>query len=237
MADLDDKREYRKPLGRRVYDVAKIPARNVRNRYLYRLASRDFDEAVERSDYSWAELERIAEYIEYAFRRRTPEWPEPMQHPVRYLPGLRAQPIWDSGDFDFLDSLLQSREDVLDEFRAYRSHGTLSLHHQGLNDVGQWNVFYLHAAGTPNPEAVRHFPTSIHATEAIPGMGVVGQAYFSVLAPGTHVPPHCGPTNTKLRVQLRLDVPAGCEMRGQPGRSVFAHPGSAPWPHSERTDA
>ncbi len=53
----------------------------------------------------------------------------------------------------------------------------------------------------------------MEATSGLPGMGIVGQAYFSLLAPGTHIPGHCGPTNTKLRVQLGLDVPDGCEMR------------------------
>jgi hypothetical protein len=210
---LDKKQGSRKPLRRRAYNVAKVPARFVRDRYLYRLARKFFDEAVAESQYEMADLERVREYLEYAFRRRTPEYPDPGQRPVRYFPGLKAQPVWDPNEFDFLATLVQQRHQILDELNAYRGQHDLAIHHQRLNDAGKWSVFYLHAAGTPNPEALELFPVATSATADIPGMGVVGQAYFSVLDPGTHIPAHHGPTNTKLRLQLRLDVPEGCEMR------------------------
>lgn len=217
METLDEAQESKKPITRRVYDrlydVAKVPARFVRDRYLYRLARSFFDEAVESSEYEWSDLERVNEYLEYAFRRRTPDYPDPGQRPVRYFPGLRAQPVWDPDEFAFAKTLVEQRHDIRDELQAYRGGHDLAIHHQKLNEVGKWTVFYLHAAGTPNPEALEHFPVATEATADIPGMGVVGQAYFSVLDPGTHVPPHHGPTNTKLRLQLRLDVPQGCEMR------------------------
>merc|ERR1711990_425986 len=38
-------------------------------------------------------------------------------------------------------------------------------------------------------------------------------AMFSRLTPGTHLRPHCGPTNTHLTCHLGLKVPAGCEIR------------------------
>jgi aspartate beta-hydroxylase len=40
-----------------------------------------------------------------------------------------------------------------------------------------------------------------------------GTAGFGVLAPGTHVAPHCGPINAKLRCHLGLEIPAGCGLR------------------------
>ena len=41
--------------------------------------------------------------------------------------------------------------------------------------------------------------------ERIPG--AYGHAFFSALAPGTHVTPHHGPTNKKLRLHLPLVIP------------------------------
>ena len=205
--------EYRKPLRRRVYDIVKLPAREIRDRYLYRRAQSFFREAVDESEYSWSELERFRDYFDYAFRRRKPDFPDPSQRPYRYFPGLRAQPIWDPDEFEFVGRLVEQRDTILGEFNRYRQHGHLNIHHKRLNTVGKWNVLYLHAAGKQNDDVLEAFPESIRATQAMPGMGVVGHAYFSVLDPGTHIPPHCGPSNTTLRVQLRLYVPEGCEMR------------------------
>ena len=48
--------------------------------------------------------------------------------------------------------------------------------------------------------------------DAIPR--TTGHAFLSVLAPGTHILPHCGPCNYRLRLQLGLRVPeAGCSIR------------------------
>ena len=41
----------------------------------------------------------------------------------------------------------------------------------------------------------------------------MGSAYFSRLAPGTHLNAHCGPTNARLRLHLGLVVPDGCSIR------------------------
>ena len=210
---LDKDYEHRTPLRRRVYDVVKVPARAVRDYYFYRRAKTYFDKALAESEYSWDDLERFKDYFRYAFRQGKPSWPDPLQRPHRYFPGLRAQPVWDASEFDFTKDLLQNREAIRTEFNHYRNNTELSTHYQKLNTVGKWSVLYLHAAGDPNLEIHDHFPAALKATESIPGMGVVGQAYFSLLDPGTHIPTHCGPTNTKLRLQLRLDVPEGCEMR------------------------
>ena len=37
--------------------------------------------------------------------------------------------------------------------------------------------------------------------------------YFSRVKPGTHITPHCGPANVKLRCHLGLIVPDNCWMR------------------------
>ena len=44
-------------------------------------------------------------------------------------------------------------------------------------------------------------------TSILKGLGCVKSAYFSVLAPGKHIPPHKGPYKGILRYQLALKVP------------------------------
>merc|ERR1712014_450333 len=38
-------------------------------------------------------------------------------------------------------------------------------------------------------------------------------ALFSWLTPGTHLRPHCGPTNTHLTCHLGITIPPGCKIR------------------------
>ena len=40
-----------------------------------------------------------------------------------------------------------------------------------------------------------------------------GQVKFSVMHPGVHVWPHCGPTNCRIRAHLGLVVPEGPRIR------------------------
>jgi len=39
------------------------------------------------------------------------------------------------------------------------------------------------------------------------------EAFFSILKPGTHIPPHFGLSNLKLAVHLALLIPASCGIR------------------------
>lgn len=53
-----------------------------------------------------------------------------------------------------------------------------------------------------------HFPATVQLLESLP-CGHYHHALFSALAPHTHITPHHGPTNRKLRCQLPLIVPVG----------------------------
>ena len=76
---------------------------------------------------------------------------------------------------------------------------------------GTWSVCYLalHNAGAEEGVggALAHCPATAALLARAPR--AYGHAFFSVLAPGTHIAPHCGPSNKKLRVHLPLVVPPG----------------------------
>lgn len=69
-----------------------------------------------------------------------------------------------------------------------------------------------HAALAPRTSALLSSAEGTMLREA--ASCVYGSAFFSLLAPGTRLRPHCGPTNVRLRCHLALVVPEGdCAMR------------------------
>jgi hypothetical protein len=71
-----------------------------------------------------------------------------------------------------------------------------------------WRVHLLHCLG----EAIdgdRGCPATVAAVAAIPRLASTGLCALSTLEPGAEVPLGNGPTNTRLRCQLGLEVPAG----------------------------
>lgn len=146
------------------------------------------------------------------------------------VPGLRARPFWASAagrepEAGFVEELERAAGDVLEElaaarrrsqpsFQPYRAptwanptrpaaDGMGSLGH----DKGDWNVLYLHLHNVDFASNCALFPRTEEIIKGIPGW--YSHAFFSVLAPGTHIAKHTGPTNKKLRVHLPLVVPPG----------------------------
>jgi beta-hydroxylase len=66
-----------------------------------------------------------------------------------------------------------------------------------------WRSFYLFAYGRVE-ENCRLCPTTAALLENVPG---VTSAFFSILAPGTHIPAHRGPYAGVLRLHLGLRIP------------------------------
>lgn len=50
----------------------------------------------------------------------------------------------------------------------------------------------------------------LRGTEGFMEGSCFGNAFFSELCPGTHISPHCGPTNARFRVHVALRIPPGC---------------------------
>lgn len=81
------------------------------------------------------------------------------------------------------------------------------------HDSGDWSVFYLFA-GAVNCSAQQEMcPRTTRMIRGIPRQCY--SAFFSVIAPETHICAHCGPGNYRLRLHLGLHVPTGnsCQIR------------------------
>lgn len=81
------------------------------------------------------------------------------------------------------------------------------------HDLGEWSVFYLLAGGVDCSTQQAMCPKTIRLLRGIPCHA--NSAFFSILAPGTHICAHCGPGNFRLRLHLGLHVPQeeGCRIR------------------------
>jgi len=146
---------------------------------------------------------------------------------------LTAAPVWNSQflekyGYTSLISCVREIESsysaILKEFHGLRSCETAfqpyrspaSVNGSNTNDVdelgqkgtaaGTWNVAYLYLHGLDFEENVSRCPQTVRLlNEVLPRH--YSHAFFSVLSSGTHVTPHYGPTNKKLRIHLPLIVP------------------------------
>ncbi|MGH8402521.1 MAG: aspartyl/asparaginyl beta-hydroxylase domain-containing protein, partial [Gammaproteobacteria bacterium] len=70
--------------------------------------------------------------------------------------------------------------------------------------------------GERNESHCRQCPITAAAVEKLPLVHTPGhspEVFFSILKPGTHIPPHYGLANFKLAVHLPLIIPGDCAIR------------------------
>lgn len=86
----------------------------------------------------------------------------------------------------------------------------------GQASDGKWKSFWLVAYGRKVTENCRRCPGTTRLIESIPG---IKTGFFSILAPGKHIPEHTGPYTGVLRYHLGLIVPRqkeSCRIRVGP---------------------
>lgn len=85
-----------------------------------------------------------------------------------------------------------------------------------LNHSPRWSAFHFHQGGKRFDENCARCPRTVEAVDRIPQPrieGMLPNTMYSVLKPGTRIPPHTGPNNVRLVVHLPLVVPQGCGFR------------------------
>lgn len=158
-------------------------------------------------------LARVEQYLRPGSQSRAERGAPPLQRPANYFPGLAARPWHDPADLDWTHRLEAASVTMRDELSHIMSRGFLKPQSEGKADSGEWTVYRLYSLGTRIEVQCRLCPETVRAVESLPALSHTGLVYFSVLAPGTHIIPHCGPTNTRLRCHLGLVVPDGCRIR------------------------
>ncbi|XP_032325899.1 aspartyl/asparaginyl beta-hydroxylase isoform X4 [Camelus ferus] len=135
--------------------------------------------------------------------------------------GLRAQPWWtpnETGYTELVKSLERNWKLIRDEGLAVmdKAQGLFLPEDENLREKGDWSQFTLWQQGRKNENACKGAPKTCSLLDKFPETTGCrrGQIKYSVMHPGTHVWPHTGPTNCRLRMHLGLVIPKeGCKIR------------------------
>ena len=144
-------------------------------------------------------------------------WAESVVARVSVLPDT---PVYDPQDFPWVKSLESHWQDIraeLDTVMVRRDD--IPGFHEIIKEVStitaddSWKTFFLKSAGMDCSDNIRHCPRTMALLEQIPNTVT---AFFSILAPGKHIPAHRGAYNGVLRLHLGLIVPepqGACRIR------------------------
>lgn len=130
------------------------------------------------------------------------------------------RPVHDNRDFPWVAALEEHWAEIQDEaaaalhdIEAVPPLAEISPDHRDIAPPKKWRSFFLYGYGYREDANIRRCPRTDALLQAIPGLN---SAFFSVLAPGTHIPAHVGVTKAIMTCHLGLSVPrdaARCWMR------------------------
>jgi hypothetical protein len=204
----------RASLGRIRHALAPLLALARLTPYLVRARNRPELREVQRSYLRWMPLCLFSEPIRWVWMLlRSPcRHSRPDQRPHDfYVPHLTAVPFPEPDSV--ARSLEQGFEMIAKEFEQVAERNVPSPS-QALVDQGSWNTFPLMRAANPVEENIALCPQTWAVAERCPLLHRMrGGVYFSIMDPGTHVRPHCGPSNLKLRYHLAIEDDEGAMIR------------------------
>lgn len=126
-------------------------------------------------------------------------------------------PVLDMRDFAWTKALRDDWRTILDEARTVALQGeaspslaVISPDHRAIAEVGKWRSFFLWGYGFPIEDNLARCPKTAEIVARIPGLN---SAFFSILAPGTHIPAHRGVTKGLITCHLGLIVPRDGDVR------------------------
>ena len=90
------------------------------------------------------------------------------------------------------------------------SLATISPDHRSIAEIDKWRSFFLWGYGYPIEDNLARCPATRALVARIPGLN---SAFFSILAPGTHIPAHRGVTKGLITCHLGLFVPRDGDVR------------------------
>jgi hypothetical protein len=151
--------------------------------------------------------DRLHRYIELFSDRQ--------QHPrMGFYPGLSARPWHDAAALPIVHALEQSFVDIRREITTLEN-APFQDEIEEMTRIGSWEVFLFYERGKKNLENCFRCPVITQIIESHNTVRTLaGLMYASRTRPGTHIVPHQGPTNMRLRVHLGLSIPQGdCGLR------------------------
>lgn len=146
-----------------------------------------------------------------------------------YYPFLPADEYFDRKHFPWLEELEAATEDIRAELHGLLAEGNTGIIPYVRLDEGtpqnkwselshsyDWSACFLYEYGRPNLPVLERCPRTAALLQRLPLAQIPGKApnaFFSMLKPGSVIPPHTGVTNTRAIIHLALDVPPDCGFR------------------------
>jgi hypothetical protein len=172
----------------------------------------------------------IAPALDHMIRAAVRQAPPEYDGPTHYCyPGLDRRPFHDRERFAWLADLEAATDAIQREFEAVAAAHAAELvpyiaypetvpleQWRALNNNRDWTAIHLLERGREIAANTRHCPQTMALLNTLPQPHIAGagpNAMFSLLAPGTHIPPHTGIANVRLVCHLPLIVPDGCWFR------------------------
>ncbi|XP_028176355.1 aspartyl/asparaginyl beta-hydroxylase isoform X1 [Ostrinia furnacalis] len=129
------------------------------------------------------------------------------QRSLYNVPRLKGSPWWNVEDTPYLrlaKALEKSWKEILKEGEAAKA--LYEQEKEGLKEKGEWSQLDLFVRGQEIPDRCKRAPVTCAIIKGEPAAAGCrrGQVKFSLMAPGTHVRAHVGPTNCRLRMHLGL---------------------------------
>ncbi|HEX5314001.1 MAG TPA: aspartyl/asparaginyl beta-hydroxylase domain-containing protein [Gammaproteobacteria bacterium] len=221
--ELWNRPETTPPALRALLARATVAVRRARERFLrerlHELRERHGDAA----------LARVWKCLDLYLGKRPLEFANPEQRPsFLVFPDIPSRNFFRREEFPELRNIEAKTALIRDELAAVMNvgegfrpfidmpPGPAAEHWRRLNRSADWNAFFFWRDGERNEENCRRCPETAASLDALDLNRVPGhspESIFSVLTPGTHIPPHHGVTNTRLVCHLPLVIPENCAIR------------------------
>jgi hypothetical protein len=132
----------------------------------------------------------------------------------REYPDLELRPWHDACDFPLVGYLEAHFAEIRDEVLALEP-ARFHRESERIARTGDWDVAFFYERGRRREEVCEACPVTTRGIETMPAMRTAGGLiYVSRMRPGTHIKPHRGPTNVRLRCHFGITVPDGdCALR------------------------
>lgn len=140
---------------------------------------------------------------------------------------IPTTPFLDPAQFDWVEPLesnwMKVREEV-DEILMHKesipSFQQISKDQTSITKDDKWKTYFLYGFGYKAEKNCARCPETTRLIEQIPGMKT---AFFSILAPGKHIPAHRGVYNGVIRCHLGVKVPTEKEKCRIRVKDEYAH--------------
>ncbi|MBN1204933.1 MAG: aspartyl/asparaginyl beta-hydroxylase domain-containing protein [Myxococcaceae bacterium] len=174
-----------------------------------------------------AKLQRVIEGLQIALGQREAQYPHPLQRPeLLYIPGLPVKPWYSPDEYPSLQLVTRRLEAISsamreEYLRASAEQSRMATYMPGRNakfhtleDEMQWMALFLRKEGKLHARNMQACPETARVIDEVaPLLMADGEAFFSVLKPGTVLPPHHDAANCKLTLHMAVIVPPDCGIR------------------------